>query len=401
MTEHSKKTLEQYRESADLCLHCGACFARGPIVPHNWRELPPHEWDSPLHKCPSFEYYRFRAYTGQGRNILAALTFLDRIGVSDDLIHIAYTCTSCGICDKICPPQKPSYSVLALREELCERNAGLPEPLGRIDENIRRHHNIFGHKKRAESIKDLRLPARGEDVFFTGCYTSYVLPKSAKATVEILKAGGIDVAHLGEAERCCGEVPKQEGNRKLFAEMATHNVETMKQAGAKRVIVSCAHGYRTWKIDYPTVVGDLPFDVVHVSELFAELLEEDKIKFSKEIRKTVTYHDPCFLGHCGLYDPPRKLLNGIPGLELREMERYGKWAYCCGAGAKISLNCYPDFAAAIGRERVLEAKQVADHVVTACPVCFSQLRNAAKRENIEMEVCELSLVVAEAMGIEI
>jgi heterodisulfide reductase subunit D len=290
---------------------------------------------------------------------------------------------------------------LALREELYERNAKLPEPLERLDENIRRHHNMFGHEKHSESIESLGLPSQGEDVFFIGCYTSYLLPKSAKATVEILRAGGIDIAHLGEAERCCGEIPKQEGNKKLFAEMATHNVEAMKRAGAKRVIVSCAHGYRTWKMDYPAVVEDLPFEVVHVSELFAELLDEGKIEFNNEIRKSVTYHDPCFLRHCNVYDPPRKVLNSISGLELIEMERYGKWSYCCGAGAKISLNCYPDFAAAIGKERILEAKEAADHVVTACPVCFNQLRNTAKRENVEIEVYELPVLVAEAMGIEL
>ena len=72
MTDYSQWTLDQYKESLDLCLNCGACYARGPIVPHNWRELPPPEWSSPLRKCPSFEYYKFRAYTGVGRVTLAA-----------------------------------------------------------------------------------------------------------------------------------------------------------------------------------------------------------------------------------------------------------------------------------------------------------------------------------------
>ena len=53
-SEAIKWTLEQYKESLDLCLNCGACYARVPIVPHNWRELPPHEWSSPLRECPSF-----------------------------------------------------------------------------------------------------------------------------------------------------------------------------------------------------------------------------------------------------------------------------------------------------------------------------------------------------------
>lgn len=399
MADRNKWTLKKFKETIDLCLNCGACYARGPIVPHNWRELPPPEWSSPLHKCPSFEYYRFRSHTGYGRLTLATLLFLDRISISDDLIKICYTCTSCGICNEICPTFQPLYGILALREEIIERGFSLPEPLSRINENIKNHYNVFGLGKRAKSLEG--LPAIGEDVYFTGCYTSYLLPEIARTTVEILRMAGINVTYLGSEERCCGEMLRQEGNLKLFKEQAIYNIEAMKKAGAKRVIVSCAHCYRTWKMDYPNVIGDLPFEVIHVSELFAQLLKEGKMRFNKQIRKDITYHDPCFLGRFGgqVYDAPRKVLESIPGIEFKEMGRYGRWAYCCGAGGKITLNCYPKFSDSVGTERVLEAKEAANTLVTACPVCFNHMRKLSKRSKIELQVVDLSVMVAEAMGI--
>jgi heterodisulfide reductase subunit D len=389
-------TLEMYREWLDMCMHCGACYARGPIVPHNWKTLPPPDLCSPIKKCPSYEYYKFKAYTGQGRLLLAVDTFKNGSEISEDLINIAFSCTSCGICNEVCPTHAPLNVIWALREEINERGCPLPSPLERIYERMRDRHNIFGIEKRSRPLPV--LPARREDVYFTGCYTSYLLPESVQATIEVLKAGGINVAHLGEAERCCGEMAKQGGNRKLFKEMASRNVEAMKSAGAKRVIVSCAHCYRTWNIDYPAALGDLPFDVVHIADLISGLVKEGKIAFNRTMGKKVTYHDPCFLrGH---QEAPRNILKSIPGIEFQEMERYGRWSYCCGAGGKVTLNAFPEMAKETGKERLLEARAVADTLATSCPTCLVHLKKTAKTQGIDIEIVDLSKLVATTMGLD-
>ena len=391
-------TLEDYRKWLDMCTHCGACYARGPIVPHNWRELPPPIWSSPLHKCPSYEYYKFRSHTACGRLLLAAATFMTNSEISDDLINIAYTCTSCGVCNEICIVHRPLNVVLALREEINERGLFLPAPLQRIFQNLENNYNIFGLKQRTKPI--IGLPQEGENFYFTGCYTSYLLPEIAEITIQILKTAGYEIAYLGNAERCCGEMAKQSGNRALFKKIASYNVELMKKAGAKRIITSCAHCYKTWKKDYPSVLGTSPFEIFHISELINDFLKKGKIKLWHNINKKVTFHDPCFMrGYNN--EIFRKILQSIPGLKIVEMERYGRWSYCCGAGGKISLNCYPDFAYAIGIERIKEAKDVADNVVTACPVCFNQFRYIAQAEDIDIQIYDLTLLVAKSMGIKI
>jgi heterodisulfide reductase subunit D len=398
MKELKKTNLKDFKESWTLCGHCAACYYRGPIVPHNWRELPPPEWSSPLHKCPSFEYFKFRAYTALGRGNLAAAVFDDdQFPITNDLIKIIYTCTSCGMCSEVCPVFQPLTAIWALREELVRRGARRPKPLEKIDAKIEKFNNIFGAKRLPKTLKG--IPATGEDMYFAGCTARFQKPKVVKATVEVLKAAGMDIAYLGEEEKCCGFVSGHDGNTHLLEEKAVQNIEALKKAGAKRVIVSCAHCYKTLKIDYPLIVGELPFEVVHVSELLAKLIREKKIKFTKEIKRKVTYHDPCFLGRsCKVYDEPRKVLESIPGIELVEMERNRRWSYCCGSGAKITSSCYPEFTAAVTNERLVEGKKVADTMVTACTTGFAHMDKVAKEEGIELEIYDLPILVREAMG---
>ena len=77
MKELKKTNLKDFKRSWTSCVQCAGCYYNGPIVPHNWRELPPPEWSSPLNRCPSYDYFKFRAYTAPGRGNLAALIFDD------------------------------------------------------------------------------------------------------------------------------------------------------------------------------------------------------------------------------------------------------------------------------------------------------------------------------------
>jgi len=260
--------------------------------------------------------------------------------------------------------------------------------------------NMFGATRPVKITEG--IPTAGEDLYFAGCIARFQRPEVVEATVKVLRAAGINVADLGNDERCCGLIPGHDGNTPIFERMAAQNIDAFRKAGAKRVIVSCAHCYKTLRVDYRLIAGDLPFEVVHVAELFSRLMDEKRIRPTDAIDKKVTYHDPCFLGrYCHILDEPRKVLGSIPGLELVEMERYGKWSYCCGSGTKITSACYPEFTAAVTKERLEEGKQAAGTIVTACNTCYHHMDKAAKQEGMGIEIIDLPMLVAKAMGISL
>lgn len=397
-----RKFYRDFLDTWTICsTQCGACFAHGPIVPHNFVELPPPEWAPPLDKCPSYEYFKFRAYTAVARGDMAADINDDPdYSLSDDVMKVLYTCTGCGMCSEICYKLRPLTANLAIRDELVERGARLPDPLPRIDAHVDELGNIFGARKLARSVEG--LPTAGADLYFAGCVARFQRPESLKATTAVLQKAGIEVAYLAEDETCCGLIPGHDGNTAILEKKAAQNIDAFAKAGAKRVITSCAHCYKTLKVDYRLIAGELPFEVVHVAELFSQLIDEKKIAFTRPLDEKVTYHDPCFLGrYCHVLEEPRKVLKSIPGVELVEMEPSGKWSHCCGSGMKITSACYPEFTEAVTKKRLEQGKQAADTVVTACTTCYQHMNRAATEAQIDLKVFDLPLVVATAMGIEL
>jgi Fe-S oxidoreductase len=85
----------------------------------------------------------------------------------------------------------------------------------------------------------------------------------------------------------------------------------------------------------------------------------------------------------------------VPGLELREMERSGESAYCCGGGSFVP-QIMPKLGRATARERIAEALATrAKQVVTACPYCQASLSKAAKQK---VEVVALTDLIADRLA---
>jgi heterodisulfide reductase subunit D len=402
MKEVKRTFYEEFLDTWTLCsTECGACFYHGPIIPHNFVELPPPEWSPPSEKCPSYEYFKFRAYTAVGRGDMAAnINDDEAYPIDDELMKVLYTCTGCGMCSEICYKLRPLTANLAIREVLVKRGAKLPDPLPKMDAAVEKMDNIFGATRPPKGIEG--LPLAGEDLYFAGCVARYQRPESIKATTAILRKAGIEVGYLADHERCCGFVPSNDGNTAILEKKVAQNIEAFQKAGAKRVIVSCAHCYKTLKVDYRLVAGELPFEVVHVAELFSKLIDEKSITFTRPVTGKITYHDPCFLGrYCYVLEEPRKVLRSIPGVELAEMEPHGKWSHCCGSGMKITSACYPDFSAAMTRKRLEQGRQAATNIVTACTTCYQHMKRSASELGMDLDVFDLPLIVADAMGINL
>jgi heterodisulfide reductase subunit D len=237
-------------------------------------------------------------------------------------------------------------------------------------------------------------------IYYTGCMAAYRTKEIAKTTIKLFQKAGINFKLLGGDEWCCGSVLVRTGNIDLAREMMDHNLEEFNKSGVDTVVTSCAGCFRTISKDYPKLSGsDLKFDVVHTPTLLKKLIEEGKLKFNTSNNPSenlkITYHDPCHLGrHMNVYEPPRDVLKALPNVELVEMERNRENARCCGFGGGVA-SADKELAQKMSDTRVNEAVETgADILTSACPFCTFSLREAAKRNNLKIEVIDLTEVVA-------
>jgi len=252
----------------------------------------------------------------------------------------------------------------------------------------------------------LQHASEGEYFYFTGClpYFDELFPETdhtatAKATLKILNHAGI-IPVLSNSERCCGYESFWNGDRETFRQLLKLNIETIEKSGAKKIVTACAECFQTLAHDYTEEVGELPFEIIHTADLFAQLLREGRLHLTKPIDKPVTYHDPCRLGrYAKTYDQPRELLQGIPEIKFSEMENSRAESLCCGVGNFSNCDANTKF---LQHERFLQAKRAgADLMVTSCPKCrihYSCYLNGRPLEEVgEIEVKDLSQVLADAL----
>lgn len=176
------------------------------------------------------------------------------------------------------------------------------------------------------------------------------------------------------------------GERGLFEELATHNLDVFRKFKAGKIVTLSPHCYNTFKNDKP--YSDEKLSVQHYTQFLADAIKQGKIKPTKPVKKKVAYHDPCFLGKRNeVYDPPRQVLKAIPGLQLVEMKRTRQSSYCCGGGAGRvwTEDAQPEKRPCVNR--VKEALDLGvDTIAVACPFCVTTLEDAVKVLDIENKI---------------
>jgi Fe-S oxidoreductase len=172
----------------------------------------------------------------------------------------------------------------------------------------------------------------------------------------------------------------------------------MNAARVRKVIATCPHCFNTLKNEYPQFGGQ--YDVVHHSQLLARLIAEGRLKPTKAMEGKLTYHDSCYLGRWNdVYDPPRELLEAIPGVELVEIERHRKRGFCCGAGGG-RMWMEEKIGKRINHERVDQTLRTqAPQVATACPFCLTMFRDGISARGAEnkLQVRDVAQYLAESI----
>jgi Fe-S oxidoreductase len=256
-------------------------------------------------------------------------------------------------------------------------------------------------------VLDLSKESRPVDVLWlVGCYPSYY-PRNQSVTrafARILTRLGVSWGVLGAKEKSVGECERMFGEEGLFESLVEENAKLLSQQVFDKLVTLDPHAFRALQAFYPRF--DVWYPVQHYTMFLAERLQQLKDLGLKPLEGTVTYHDNCCVGRrCECFDPPRALLQLIPGLKLVEMARNRDNALCCGGGGGgmwLDGHIVAQGGHRLSDERVRQAAESgADTLAVSCPYELSRFEDAAKVAGLEgkLKVRDIIELLAEAMDL--
>jgi Fe-S oxidoreductase len=318
--------------------------------------------------------------------------------------NVVWDCVTCGACVRECPVSIEHVDhIIDLRRHLVMMDSSFPTESEQMLRDVERASNPWGkpQTERADWAAELGVrvlepgdPAP-EVLYWVGCAASFDerARTAAESTAKLLQAAGVDFAILGPRESCTGDPARRIGNEYLFQAHAETNVSTLNEAGVTKIVASCPHCFNTLGNEYPDFGGN--YEVVHHTELLADLMRDGKLAPAAGNGQTITYHDSCYLArHNDVRADPRAIVEAV-GTPI-EMERREERTFCCGAGGAHMW--MEERAGAINEERVREAAETgAETLAVACPFCTVMLDDGVKSRGDDLRVVDVSTLLAESL----
>ena len=321
--------------------------------------------------------------------------------------EVLWSCTSCGACVQECPVDIEHVDhIMNMRRYQVLVESEFPTELGATFRNLEKAGNPWGANRndRDAWIAECEFPVRViegqipddvEYLFWVGCAGAYEerAKKTTKAVAELMHMAGVSFGVLGKRETCTGDPARRAGNEFLYQILSRENIETLREVfgarGVKKVVVTCPHCFTTIGRDY----GQQGFDLqpIHHTQLLNELVKnKNLVPVPPTQTKSITYHDPCYLGrHNQIYQPPRELLEST-GVTITEMPRNQERAFCCGAGGGRMWQ-EEKLGSRINMNRVDEAINTgAQEIAVGCPFCRVMISDGVTGRAADVEVLDVA-----------
>lgn len=238
--------------------------------------------------------------------------------------------------------------------------------------------------------------ARRVSLFVT-CIVDQVFPEIGLAAVEVLERLGFAV-DFPRDQTCCGQPAFNAGYRKEAAQVACRCLDIFRNEDY--VVVpsgSCAsmikHHFEELFADDPIRLAETRRLMPRVWEFSQFLLDVAGVEdVGARYEGVVTFHDSCHgLRALEIKEGPRRLLSGVKGLTLREMDAAEE---CCGFGGTFSVK-FAAVSAAMTRTKIESIVRTgAGAVVGVDASCLMQIGGALSRAGSPIKTLHLAQVLA-------
>ncbi len=358
------------------CTRCGECA--------NW--------------CPAVDAYQDNKISPAEKIIKLRRILEGKDVENEEFAEAIFNCTTCGRCYEVCPVGIRCHELWpAVRARLLEKGYGPVEKIIELRETIEKLHNPFGlpMEDRNKWIDKDIFMEKAEIALFIGCELAYRVKPMAIGAVKVLKKSGIKFV-LCDDEWCCGFPLYILGDRSdVLKKEIEHNIQIFERIGVKKVAPYCPCCYAIMKKVWKSFNGDrLPFEVVHILKIIADLVKDGKIKFKKPFYGKVVYHDPCYLSRGWEYgnniiEEPREILRSIRGVELVELPESKKLSRCPGSGGGIR-RANPDLSEKMAEQFFDMLRGVDfDVLLTSCPAVNERLNFIMEKKGYEIRVMDI------------
>jgi len=408
------------------CVHCGFC----------------------LPACPTYRVLGNEADSPRGRLVLMDALESGRIAASPTVMAHLDQCLLCRACETACPSGVAYGSQLQRirathrdgagrpwNERLLERLAlwavTLPNWLhdagaavaralrdtslvrslarrpGRVGTAARLMRSADWSSVPLPSVTPAAVRRAGEGPprvgLLEGCVGRSLFSKVNAATVRLLSESGCEVV-VPDGQRCCGALHAHAGDLAGARTLARRNIAAFERAGTLDAVVVNAAGCGSALAEYGELLADDPTWAERARALSAsvkdalELLDErglPDLPAAPDAQPCkLAYHDACHLAHArGVRDAPRRLLAGLPGVELVPLQEADR---CCGSAGIYNL-LHPDTADAILDEKLTRlVASGAELAVAANPGCLLHMAAGIERNNIQLDLAHPIEILDEA-----
>jgi Fe-S oxidoreductase len=369
-----------------------------------------------LNECQAYKLTGMESIGPRGRNHIALGILNGEIGIEDLPDLFLYACTTCRYCETICPQNTPlsvktsnnkrrvaisGATTAELLRAMKVEGGKIPPAVRDVLKSFGKYGNPYNIPKEIKNswveglgLKPMDLSDK-EGLLYVGALVPYEdkSTKAAEAVFHVLSKFGLSLGMLGSEELSSGGLVRPMGEEWLCEMFVNHLSDIIKENSIERIICLSPHDYDAFCNYYQ----DLGIKIEHYTETIANFIENEQQIIGKTYNRKITYQDPCYLGRRNkAYDPPRAILNSIPGIKLIEMEKIKDKAHCCGGGGVGLWMEFPELR--MDLQRADEAKETgAEIVATACPICLQMMDSAMKARNYSIEVKDIAQILQDFM----